>query len=478
MKIRYRIFLGFALVLIIGFFLLVSWILTDVNVQPKKSMEESMVDIANILATYLETQLEGREISTIKIKNMLNRAANRKLRAQIYELQKTQTSLSIYVTDEKAIVLFDSENENNVGQDFSQWIDVRRTLRGQYGARTTRSNPDDPLSSVAYVAAPVYYHGDIIGVCSVGKSWASINSFIKTTRKKIILIAVLGVIVILVMSFLISFWITIPLQKLADYAKFVGYGVRLPLPKLGSAEVKALGEAFDQMREKMEGKSYIENYIQTLTHQLKGPLSAITGAAELLSENLPKKDQKKFVSNIQKEGERIQQIIDRLLQLAYIEKKRKLENVEKIDLKKMVEEIVESQSSVLHKKKIKILKKISKDTYMLKGERFLIRQAISNLFLNAIEFSPKGGRIEVSIQKSEKGDFLILTIADNGPGIPDYALDKIFEKFFSLHRPGEKRKSTGLGLSLVKEVTELHQGKISISNCSPHGTVAILKLPV
>jgi two-component system sensor histidine kinase CreC len=364
-----------------------------------------------------------------------------------------------------------------VGEDFSQWIDVRRTLKGQYGARTTRKDPDDPLTSVAYVGAPIYYRGDIIGVCSVGKSWTSINSFIKTTRRKIILIAILAVVVILIMSFLISFWITVPLQKLAEYAKFVGYGVRLPLPKLGSAEVRSLGKAFEEMRETMEGKNYIENYIQTLTHQLKGPLSVITGAAELLSENLPNKDQKKFITNIQKEGERIQQIIDRLLQLASIEKRRKPENVEKMDLKKIVGEVIESQSSVIYKKKIKILKKISQGTYNFKGERFLIRQAVSNLFLNAIDFSPRGGKVEVSLQKSDRGGDLILTIADNGPGIPDYALDKIFEKFFSLHRPGEKRKSSGLGLSLVKEVAELHHGHISIGNRSPHGAVAILKLP-
>ena len=242
------------------------------------------------------------------------------------------------------------------------------------------------------------------------------------------MIAILAVVVILIMSFLISFWITVPLQKLAEYAKFVGYGVRLPLPRLGSAEVRSLGKAFEEMRETMEGKNYIENYIQTLTHQLKGPLSVITGAAELLSENLPKKDQKKFITNIQKEGERIQQIIDRLLQLASIEKRRKPENVEKMDLKEVVEEVIESQSSVLYKKKIKIVKKISQGTYHFKGERFLIRQAVSNLFLNAIDFSPQGGTVEVSLQKSEMGGDLILSIADSGPGIPDYALDKIFEK--------------------------------------------------
>lgn len=477
MKISYRIFLGFVIILAAGFYFFISWMMNDVNVQPKKSTEESLVDIAHILAAYLEENIVDQKIFTGPLRAFIEGAGQRRFSAQIYEMNKQQVNLEVYVTDQQGTVIFDSNNGKWVGKDFSDKNDVLLTMKGKYGARTTRLDKKDPLSSVAYVAAPIFHEGKIIGVCTVAKAWKSINTFIETTRRQILLAGILGFLAALVLSFFISRWITLPIRRLKAYADSIKEGERPNIPKLGKGEIKELGDSFESMLESLEGKKYIEKYVQTLTHQLKGPLSAIRGAAELLQEELPEQDQKKFIANIDIESSRLQRIVERMLEMASLEHRRELRNVEKIDLSQMVKDIVEEISPILKQKEIIILLKVG-EGFCLYGERFLVQQAVLNLVQNAVEFTPEGGTISLEIKPH--WNRLFLMVRDSGPGIPDYALDKVFDKFYSLQRPDTGKKSSGLGLSMVKEVAELHNGDITLKNSSSSetGAVAILKLPI
>ena len=475
MKIRYRIFAGFAIILALGLYFVVSWILTDVYIQPKKSMEESLVDISHILASYLEQDIEDGKISTGNLGQFISNASQREFFARIYELTKKKINLRVLVTNQQGMVIYDSQNGAEEGKNYSHWNDVSRTLEGKYGARTTRVDPEQPVSSVAYVSAPIYHNQEILGVVSVAKPWYSIHSFTRSTRRKIIVAAIVGFVIVLLLSYFISLWITRPIRRLTEYADWVRLGERISLPDLGKGEMKTLGEAFENMREALEGKAYIETYIQNLTHQLKGPLSSIQGAAELLQEKLPIKERKKFISNIYKESRRIRRIIDRLLELASLEKRQRLHKVESIDMKEVVAEVVESLTQQINKKNISCLNQIESSQHFY-GERFLLVQAVYNLLQNAVAFTPSGGEIEISL-KIDKTT-LHLMIRDNGSGIPPYALNRIFEKFYSLPRPDSEQKSSGLGLAMVKEVADLHKGEITLKNNPDQGITATLRLPI
>jgi two-component system sensor histidine kinase CreC len=110
----------------------------------------------------------------------------------------------------------------------------------------------------------------------------------------------------------------------------------------------------------------------------------------------------------------------------------------------------------------------------VQGERFLLQRALANLLHNAVEFSPRGGEIEV--RAAIEGRHCRVTVRDHGPGIPDYALDRVFEKFYSLRRPESGRKGTGLGLSFVKEIAALHRGSVQLANHPDGGALATLTL--
>ena len=113
---------------------------------------------------------------------------------------------------------------------------------------------------------------------------------------------------------------------------------------------------------------------------------------------------------------------------------------------------------------------------VVNGDRFLIAQALANLLDNAIDFSPQGGVLTVAIRRVHGA--VEWSVQDEGPGVPDYAVDKIFDRFYSLPRADTREKSSGLGLCLVREVSDLHGGSVTLANVSqPRGCKASLTLP-
>jgi two-component system sensor histidine kinase CreC len=111
----------------------------------------------------------------------------------------------------------------------------------------------------------------------------------------------------------------------------------------------------------------------------------------------------------------------------------------------------------------------------VQGDGYLLRQALNNLLENAVAFSPAGSSI--TLGAGAEGEGIALTVADRGSGVPNYALDRVFERFYSLARPATGQRSSGLGLSFVQEVARLHGGRVSLSNRDDGGAQAVLWLP-
>jgi two-component system sensor histidine kinase CreC len=112
----------------------------------------------------------------------------------------------------------------------------------------------------------------------------------------------------------------------------------------------------------------------------------------------------------------------------------------------------------------------------VRGDAFLLGQAVSNLVQNAIEFAPAGSEVAVTLRAD--GERVVVVVIDRGPGVPDYALEKIFDRFYSLPRPDTGRKSSGLGLSIVREIARLHGGEVTLVNGADGGARAELGLPL
>jgi two-component system sensor histidine kinase CreC len=367
----------------------------------------------------------------------------------------------VYITDVKGIVVYSTEPEQ-IGRDFSQWRDVYLTLRGEYGARSSRDEPDNDRSTVMHVAAPILDNGRIVGALTVAKPNSTVQPFVERSQK---LIRERGFL-LLAFSALIGMFFTWRLTRaigrLRNYAQTVAQGGKAPVPTSSATELADLGRAIDTMREKLEGKHYVERYVHTLTHELKSPLAAIRGAAELLDENhMPEADRQRFLANIREQSARLSEIADKMLNLAQLEQMQKLDNAAPVDLAGLLRQSADAFQPRMQANGV-ALEIRTTGHIMLDGDAFLLRQALENLLDNALQFSPCGSVINVSLTQS--GHNIRLEVRDHGPGVPDYALAQVFERFFSLPRPSNGKKSTGLGLSLVREVAILHGGQAGLDN--------------
>jgi len=475
MKIRTKVFLGYFIAATTALYFLMQWVKDDVRSRYLEAVEENMVDMVNTLAALSENRINDGKININDFKQLYSNLKKRHFSAKIYNINKQTVDSEIYVTDHNGIVLFDSGNNNNKGKDFSQWNDVQKSLHNKYGARATRLKKDDPKSLVLHVSAPIKQNGKIIGVITLYKPITSLLRFIKLAEKRIRRNAIFAFILLMLLGIITSTWITTPIIKLKKYVDTIRSEGKATLPKIGKGELRALATSFEDMREALEGKKYVENYVQNLTHELKSPLSGIQGALELLQEqNVPKQQQEKFITNIQHESKRMRKIVDRMLLLSQLENINTIHKKSDIKIDNVIREITLSLQTINPDINFKLT--LPEQPISIKCDQSLIYDAISNILKNAVEFTPKNGTIK--IKASKENNALIITISDNGPGIPEYALTKVFEKFFSLPRPGKDEKSSGLGLSITKEIIELHNGKLDISSTHNNGTTVTILLPL
>lgn len=471
MSVITRLFLGYLAVLIIAAWFLTSGALDEIKPAMRQSAEETLVDTANLLAELVRADAAAGRLDSSEFASALAGYAAREINADIYGVQKSRAALHIYITDAQGIVRYDSQG-TAVGADYSRWNDVYLTLRGEYGARSSRADPADERSTSMYVAAPIRHAGTIIGVLSVGKHNRTVQPFIDRSERRIVVGGLITLLGTLALAVLLSFWLSRGIGQLVRYADAIGAGRRVQLPTLAGPELKQLGAALERMREQLEGKAYVEQYAQVLTHELKSPLAAIRASAELLEDELPAADRERFARNIGSESRRLQQIIERLLGLAQIENRQSLEDAGRVFPHELVAALATAYAPLLGARGITLGNEMPVDV-AVHGERFLLRQALENLLANAIDFTPPGGRIVFGAHAVEGA--LELTCRNAPAAIPDYALTRVGERFFSLPRPDTGHKSSGLGLNFVIQVADLHGGRFELAN-DGDGVMARLRI--
>ena len=463
--------------LAVGFYYLIDRLLERVERQYLEAAEEPMVDAANVLAGLLEATLKADgTLDVAAFEKGFRVALERQLNARIYLVDKNKVEMGAYVVNADGVCVFDSSGIET-GRNLMSYRDVALTFAGHYGARSSRVDEKDDRSSVMFVAAPVRHEGRVAGVVSVFKPQRSMFEFIARTRSVIRVMGwgMFGLISAGVV--LLSVWLLRPIGKLTSYAKAVTAGQRVPLPKLGALEAATLGRAFEGMRDALEDRNYVETYVQSLTHEMKSPIAAIRGAAELAAEDhTPPEARNRFLGNIRVETERMQRIIERLLALAEIESRKTLQRKTNFNLGTLVHQVCEGLQPAFVARGIN-LRCQSEINVMVSGDPMLLEMAVDNLLQNALEFSSPNTQVEVNVRLADGSAEVV--VEDEGPGIPDYALSRVFERFYSLQHPATGRKSSGLGLCFVKEAAQLHGGTAHIENRRDHrGVSAVLRVRV
>ncbi|MDO5610796.1 MAG: two-component system sensor histidine kinase CreC [Pseudomonadota bacterium] len=476
MRIGLRVLFGYFVIVALAAVLLAQVFVQQIKPGVRQAMEDTLIDTANLLAELAAEDMQAGHIDDGQFARAVSANQRRDIGAEVYGFSKLRTSYRVTVTDAHGIVVFDSEGKD-IGRDNSRWRDVHLTLRGQYGAR---SSPEAEGSdhSVMHVAAPILDNGRIIGVLTVAKPNRIVAPFIERSQKIVMNAGLVLLAGALLVGTGVAWWIANQLGRLRRYADAVTRGERALAPK-AHGEFGALGQALATMREKLEGKQYVEEYVHALTHELKSPLAAIRGSAELLDEQAARMsdaERDTFIRTIREQGERLAQMVDKLLALAAVEHRQRIESAEQIDVDALLREVLADAAPRAEAGRIRIVLQADADADLrVSGDRFLLRQAIGNLLDNAVAFSAPEASIELSAER-EAAD-IVIRVRDHGPGVPDYARDQVFQRFYSLSRPDGGSRSSGLGLPFVAEVAALHGGQARLSNHPERGALAELQLP-
>jgi PAS domain S-box-containing protein len=215
--------------------------------------------------------------------------------------------------------------------------------------------------------------------------------------------------------------------------------------------------------------------VATVSHELRTPIAAIRGFAETLAAGAhdDPKTRAEFVHTILRQSERVSRLIDDLLTLSVLETGRRKASLESVDAARLTADIVAAMRPVAKKRRLKISADV-RGSLRLRADAGQLTQALQNLLDNAVKFSPAGSKI--SLAAARKGAKTVLTVTDEGPGVPKEELARIFEPF---HRCAATRAlpGAGLGLAIVRQVAAVHGGRAWAENRPAKGAAFHLELP-
>ena len=266
-----------------------------------------------------------------------------------------------------------------------------------------------------------------------------------------------------------------PISQINEATKKVTKGdYNVELETTRKDEIGEITENFNKMIKGLQSTENLQNeFINNVSHEIKTPISSIEGFAKLLKDDKISSDEREEYSNIiVEEAERLSNLTTKMLKLSKLHNQEVITNKQEI----LVAEQIRKAISVLEPKwSAKDLKiNVSLQEIMILGDEDLIFQVWMNLIENAIKFSHKNGKIDIKLSKEK--EYITVTIKDNGIGIADDELEKIFERFYQIDK-SHSEEGSGLGLAIVKRIIELSEGEIKIQSEENKGTMVIVKLP-
>ena len=291
-------------------------------------------------------------------------------------------------------------------------------------------------------------------------------------RKNFIIRTVLAIaLVILIFSLFLNKYILKPIRFLVSFTEAIknksDQNIDIQKFFVREDEVGKLTKSIDEMTKELQKRTNrAETFSTDLAHEIRNPLASLKGASELLDKTDNQKDRSKLFEIINHDVERIERLITDYSQMLKDEASLSREKMSKVNLMKIILNVVEDfrQDLVNQNKKIGILTNFSdknEKNYFIFGIENRLEQVIANLLDNAISFSSDNKKIEINL--TETSNNFVMTIKDQGPGFTEASPQKIFKRFYS-NRPSKFGEHSGLGLNIAKNIVELHKGAIAASN--------------
>lgn len=393
-----------------------------------------------------------------------------------YVSQKASVRMTVIAPDGK--VLSDSQEKPSLMENHHNRPEILEALAGNTGTAIRYSNT--LKENMLYVALPIIKSGKVIGIIRTALPLTLLQHNLNILYKKIFVGGIITSLFAILMSYLFSRKIQKPLMILENTAlKFAEGNFSAKAPIHSTEEIGGLAEAMNIMATKLKQLENVrKDFVANVSHELKTPITSIKGFIETLQDGAIEnpEEARHFLDIISRHTNRLNSIIEDLLSLSRLEQNINTEHaLEKSQLYPVVKSALQVCEVNASNKSIKITLNCNEDIYAYL-DTFLFEQAIINLIDNSIKYSTENK--EISIIASEIEKEIVIEIKDQGVGIPEEHIPRIFERFYRVDKArSRKAGGTGLGLSIVKHIINSHKGYIAVTSRINEGSNFIIHLP-
>ena len=370
--------------------------------------------------------------------------------------------------------------------------EVEKALGGDIASAVRAEREGGSLLTLS-VAVPVQRYKQVLGVVMLSSDSTEIDQAVRGVRFEILKVFLIALGVTVLLSIYLAGTIGRPIRRLAAAAERVrrGHGRQVLIPDFTGRgdEIGDLSGAFREMTAALWARmDAIEHFAADVAHEIKNPLTSLRSAVETAARVDDPQKQRRLLSVVLEDVQRLDRLITDISDASRLDAELSRVELEPVMIGRMLETLVDVHQAAADERAPRLILSLpgpvgtsAGDLTVLGIEGRLV-QVFRNLIVNALSFSPPGAAIYIAAERS--GDFVVITIEDEGPGIPEGKLEAIFERFYSERPAGEKFGThSGLGLSISKQIVEAHRGSIRAENRrdvdgSTMGARFIVRLPV
>jgi two-component system sensor histidine kinase ChvG len=354
------------------------------------------------------------------------------------------------------------------------YSEVRMALQG---STTPMLLLTEDREQIVSVAVPIQRARQIQGVLLLSNQPGEIEENLNEERRAVLTIALIALAATLLVSTWLARTVAGPMRRLSDAAEAVSRNIkgRHDLPDLSDRtdEVGQMAKAFRTMTTALYQRAEAsEKFAADVAHELKNPLTAARSVAESLGYAKTEAQRQQLIGQIQWELKRLNRLITDVSNASRLDAELALQKSEPVDMVRVAQGIVTTFRDVLSESRRRVAIDIgpaASGAYVVSGHEGRLGQVLTNLIDNAVSFSPDDGVVTVRLRR--RGEEVLIAVEDQGPGLPEDKLERIFERFYT-DRPeteAKRGKNSGLGLSISREIVRAHGGSIHAENIRPAG---------
>lgn len=385
------------------------------------------------------------------------------------------SNIKIYILNPDTTILHQVSSDEEMSVNEQIKTDIKAVMEGQ---TIRRMNPLklDTESEIVYVGMPLTYNGKISGVIMLFSPITELNNILKQAIITIVTVILISILICTLAILRISIKISEPIRVISDYARKIGKGEEVPDVEISSNdEIGMLASSFNEMKKEISvAEQMRREIVANVSHELRTPLTSIIGFIKgILDGVISKEDENKYLSIAYDEANRLKELTKDIVDIAKLESGNTKLYREDFVLNNLVEDVYVELEELIKEKNLEFILDEKDKDIMVNADKARIRQVLINVINNSMKFTNEG---YIKIEISKYMNKAKIVISDTGIGIQKDKISYLFNKFYTANDYGNATSGAGLGLNIVKNIIDMHNGSITIDSVVNKGTTVSIML--